>query len=439
VNTPTPTSSARKILYSAAATTLLVPSFFLAATGSASAHPPVDTPPDPPTTETPAPEPPAPEPSTPEEPETPDVPNVETLVTGLQGASGGTVGPDGALYLAEGAAGTITRVDPATGETSTYASGLPLAVPEVGIGGAIDVAFVDTTAYVLVTLPGTEPSEETIHGIYRVDGPDDFTIVADLGAWSRENPVDYPVDLPSGVQFAFEVVETGFLVTDGHHNRVLHVDWTGAVTALLTLDNVVPTGIDAADGDVYLAEAGPVPHLPEDGTVSEFTVEEPTLEPVASGYSLLVDVAVGVDDAIYALSQGDSPGEVPAGSPALPDSGELLRANDDETFSVVVEGLDLPVSVHLIEDTAYVVTLGGDVLRIAGVIGEADDGGDGDGGDGDGDGDGNGDGSHHGGGWKDHGKHHDGGGHDGWKGDHEQHAGWHESGKQHHHHGEGGH
>jgi hypothetical protein len=148
-------------------------------------------------------------------------------------------------------------------------------------------------------------------------------------------------------------------------------------------------------------------------------VEDPTLEPVASGYSLLVDVAVGADDAIYALSQGDSPGEVPAGSPALPDSGELLRANDDETFTVVVEGLDLPVSVHLIEDTAFVVTLGGDLLRIADVIGAAD-----------GNGDGDGDGSDHGGGWK---------GDDGWKGHHwkdnKHHGGWHGGDRQHHHDG----
>lgn len=375
------TSTNRRILYTAAAATLLAPPLLVAS--AAAAYPP--SPEDTPDTSTPSPETPA-----------TDALVVETLTTGLKGAGGGTVGPDGALYVAEGAAGTVTRIDPETGGQSTYASGLPLQTEAVGIGGAIDVEFVDDTAYVLVTLPGSEVSDETIHGIYRVDGTDDYTIIADLGEWSRDNPVPYPVDLPSGVQFAFEAVDDGFLVTDGHHNRVLHVDWDGVVTELIAFENIVPTGIDSLGETIYLGEAGPIPHNPEDGKVVSFTVADPSVETVAAGYSLVVDVAVGGDDAVYALSQGDSPGDVPAGSPALPDSGKLVVANDDGTFTSLVDEIDLPRSLQFIDEDAYVVTLEGDVLKISGVI-PADDG-DGDGGDG--------------GGGYDHGdKGHDGDGH----------------------------
>src|SRR5438128_11171030 len=80
------------------------------------------------------------------------VPTASLLVTGLEGATGSTVGPDGALYVTEGVAGRISRVDPQTGEKTTFASGLPTALPAIGIGGAIDVAFIDNVAYVLVTL-----------------------------------------------------------------------------------------------------------------------------------------------------------------------------------------------------------------------------------------------------------------------------------------------
>ena len=76
---------------------------------------------------------------------------VSRLVTGLQGSIGSTVGPDGALYVTEGAAGRVTRVDPKTGATTTFASGLPKTIPAVGLGGATDVAFLGRTAYVLVT------------------------------------------------------------------------------------------------------------------------------------------------------------------------------------------------------------------------------------------------------------------------------------------------
>jgi streptogramin lyase len=76
------------------------------------------------------------------------------LVTGLAGGSGSTVGPDGALYVTEGLAGRVSRVDPQTGSVTTYASGLPPSI--IGIGGAMDVVFKGGTAYVLVTLVGPD-------------------------------------------------------------------------------------------------------------------------------------------------------------------------------------------------------------------------------------------------------------------------------------------
>jgi len=78
------------------------------------------------------------------------------LVTGLEGGSGSTIGPDGALYVTENAAGRVTRVDPRTGATTTYASGLPKLIPAAGFGGPVDIAFVGRTAYVLVTLVGPD-------------------------------------------------------------------------------------------------------------------------------------------------------------------------------------------------------------------------------------------------------------------------------------------
>lgn len=148
-------------------------------------------------------------------------PTVSLLATGLQGASGSTLGPGGALYVAEGAAGRISRVDPQTGEITTFASGLPPAVAP--IGGAMDVAFVGQTAYVLVTLVGPDVGGDAVNGIYRLDGPTGFTVVANIGEFSLANPPKTAFAVPSGVQYALETYRGGFLVTDGHHNRVLRV------------------------------------------------------------------------------------------------------------------------------------------------------------------------------------------------------------------------
>jgi hypothetical protein len=293
-------------------------------------------------------------------------PTAHRLVTGLQGGSGSTIGPDGALYVTESAAGRVTRVDPRTGVTTTFASGLPTLIPAVGFGGPVDVAFLGRTAYVLVTLVGPDVGGSDMVGIYRVDGPDSFTVVADIGAFSIANPPATSFDVPSGVQYALQAYRGGFLVTDGHHNRVLRVTRDGQVSELIAFGNIVPTGLEVRGRTIYMAEAGPVPHLPEDGKVVAFRPNSTSVREVASGAPLLVDVEFGRGHRLYALSQGVGSGG-PEGSPALPNTGALVKVNRDGTFTVVIDRLNQPTSLEFIGRTAYVVTLGGEIWKIKGV------------------------------------------------------------------------
>jgi sugar lactone lactonase YvrE len=294
----------------------------------------------------------------------PSSPTVSPLVTGLEGGAGSTIGPGGALYVTESAAGRISRVDPGTGTVTTFASGLPPAI--VGIGGAMDIAFVGETAYVLVTLVGPDVGGSDVVGIYRVDGPTSFSVIADIGKFALEHPPSTPFDVPTGLQYALDVYRGSFLVTDGHHNRVLHVTLDGTVNELIAFSNIVPTGLAVSGNTVYMGEAGPVPHLPEDGKVVSFRPKEPLAAEVASGARLLVDVEFGRSHRLYALSQGEFGGG-PAGSPALPDTGALYRVNHDGTLALVVDRLNLPTSVEFIKDTAYVVTLVGEIWKISDV------------------------------------------------------------------------
>jgi hypothetical protein len=293
---------------------------------------------------------------------------VSRLVTGLEGGSGSTIGPGGALYVTESAAGRITRVDPKTGATTTYASGLPKLIPAVGFGGPVDIAFIGRTAYVLVTLVGPDVGGSDVVGLYRVDGPNTFTVVADIGAFSIANPPETDFFVPSGVQYALETYRGGFLVTDGHHNRVLRVTRDGEVSELLAFGNIVPTGLEVRGKTIYMAEAGPVPHLPETGKVVSFMPKSPTVREVASGSPLLVDVEFGRGRSLYALSQGVGSGG-PEGAPALPNTGALVKVNRDGTFTVIIEGLNQPTSLEFIKNSAYVVTLGGEIWKIEGVSG----------------------------------------------------------------------
>jgi hypothetical protein len=111
----------------------------------------------------------------------------------------------------------------------------------------------------------------------------------------------------------------GFLVSDGHHNRLLFVDLSGDVTQLVQFDNIVPTGLEIDGPKIDMGEAGPIPHDPADGKVVVARPNDPSPRAVTSGFSLIVDVEAA-SCGVHALSQGDSPGQVPAGSPAL--SGE---------------------------------------------------------------------------------------------------------------------
>jgi serine/threonine protein kinase len=58
----------------------------------------------------------------------------------------------------------------------------------------------------------------------------------------------------------------------------------------------------------------------------------------------------------------------PEGSPAVPNTGTLLRVLADGTFDVVVDHLNQPTSLEVIGTTAYVVTIGGEIWRIDGVV-----------------------------------------------------------------------
>jgi hypothetical protein len=74
----------------------------------------------------------------------------------------------------------------------------------------------------------------------------------------------------------------------------------------------------------------------------------------------------GYGHRLYALSQGVGSGG-PEGAPALPNTGALVKVNRSGTFTVVIDRLNQPTSLEFIKNTAYVVTLGGEIWKINGV------------------------------------------------------------------------
>jgi hypothetical protein len=287
--------------------------------------------------------------------------HAQPLVTGLRGSAGSTVGPDGHLYVTEGMTGTVQRINVETGDVSLFAEGLPPWI--IGFGGAVDIAFIDDTAYVLVTLVNLfGEASGLVNGIYRIDGPSSYTIIADLGAYSMKNPPDTPFDFPTGVQWSIEKFRGGLIVSDGHHNRVLNVTQGGEISELRAFDNVVPTGLDVSGRHIYLAQTGPAPHIPEDGKIVSFSPKSDQVMLEASGAPLLLDVEFGRGRSLYGLSQGEWNGAFP-GSSAIENDGALWEVNSEGSLRLIQDNINLPNSVEIIDNDAYVVTLSGEVWR----------------------------------------------------------------------------
>jgi hypothetical protein len=287
--------------------------------------------------------------------------------------TGSTIGPDGALYVTEGSTGSVMRVDRRTGGVTTFATGLPTKALPPDIGGPSDVVFVSRTAYVLVTLVSGEVNGVPFgdandkNGIYRLERDGGFTLVADIGSWSADNPPVSPWFVSTGVQYAIERYHGGFLVTDGHHNRVLWVQRNGSIKEVATFGNLVPTGLEVTRGRVFITQLGPVPHEPENGKV--LALRRGSATEVASGASMLVDVERGPHGKLYALSQGQWDG-VGEGSPALPNTGRLVIVERKGTVTPVVGRhgrelvLDRPTSMEFVGNTAYIVSVHGNIYKV---------------------------------------------------------------------------
>ncbi len=293
-------------------------------------------------------------------------PTVEVLTEGIAGATGSTIGPDGALYVTSGSTGEIIRVDTDTGDQTVWASGLPEAVAP--IGGPMDIIFHGETAYVLVSLVGLIFDSEDVNGVYRIDGPTDHTVIADLGQWALDNPPppDLDAPIPTGVHYAIESYRGGFVVSDAHHNKLISVSRHGDIELVIELGNIVPAVLDIKGRDILVALTGPIPHLPEDGVLIKVHGANVHTHDIASGAPLLVDVERGRGNTLFGLAQGEFPIDGGAGDPAIPNTGQLMMVSGD-TFVPIIEGLNLPTSLEIVGRTAYIVGLDGTITKVDGL------------------------------------------------------------------------
>ena len=145
---------------------------------------------------------------------------------------------------------------------------------------------------------------EAKNGLYRIESDGSNTLVADLGQWSVDNPPEPAIVVDTGVHFALETYLDGFLVTDGHHNRVLWVSQNGSIDEVATFEQ---RGADrTGDGRRRRLRhpTGPDPASSRRTAKSSPCAPNSEAREVASGASMLIDVERGPHDQLYAVSTG---------------------------------------------------------------------------------------------------------------------------------------
>ena len=328
------------------------------------------------------------------------------------------VAPDGTIYISEAGKGgdeVITPPDagatpvanpsesPAdtrgfTGQVTKVApdgtqSGLATGLPSYAMGGVettgpagIDLAP-DGTIILAVGGAGPAtaftdslPSENSVVSIDPATG--DVTVLADIGAYERNvNPE--PTDVDSNL-YGVAVGDDGTIyVNDAGGNTTYTVPAGGGDPTVLAVHpelplpegmqappgvtglDPVPTGIAAVDGAVIVGylSGGPFPagaakivSVGLDGTISD----------VATGLTMVVDVATGPDGQLYATEiSTDFLSQPPA-------AGNVVRVLGDGTNEVVLDGVMFPNGIAFDQDGNLLVAIGtvggnGQVLRCEGI------------------------------------------------------------------------
>ena len=140
-------------------------------------------------------------------------------------------------------------------------------------------------------------------------------------------------------------------MADAHLGRLIRVDLRGRISELVAFASTdsVPTGLEVADGKVFVATAGPIPHLPSDSAINAVRRDGSTkvvgtwAADYAGDRGLIVDVEQGRHHRLYGLLQGHwdlEPLPENEGKPAAPNTGEIVAVGADGTFTTVVSGLN---------------------------------------------------------------------------------------------------
>ncbi|MFN8485989.1 MAG: ScyD/ScyE family protein [Caldilineaceae bacterium] len=215
--------------------------------------------------------------------------NVTVVTTGLNNPRGLKFGPDGALYVAEaglgGATSTVGQCQQAGPEIGPYTGGNTARISKIdqdgvrttvadnlpsaqdvmsSVIGVADVAFINEQLYALIGGAGCSHGHTDFNnGVYRVNSDGSITLVADISAFMKANPVAEPdaADFePDGSLYSMIAWKGELYVVEANGGQLLKVTLDGTITRIIDFSkdygHIVPTVVAVHDAKFWVGNLG---------------------------------------------------------------------------------------------------------------------------------------------------------------------------------------
>ena len=289
----------------------------------------------------------------------------------LQQPSRVEVGPDGALYVAEGGpggsnstvgqceqvppgvgpytgsprGGRISRVD-SNGVRTTVTDRFPSSQtsPDLGslISGVADIAWINGTLYALTAGSGCSHGvPHTTNGVFRLSPNGNPVLVADLSAFQKAHPVANPEPddfEPDGTWYSMVAVGKTLYAVEPNHGELDKITPAGAISRVADISasqgHIVPTAMTYHAGVFYVGNLNTFPITPGSSKIIQVT-QSGALSTVKTNLTTILGVAFDNLGRLYVLENTTT-----AGFPT-PGEGDIVRFTGGKR-EVLVSGWRFP-------------------------------------------------------------------------------------------------